>query len=181
MATLPDTLDIADNLASFASVPLNQLQSLIESSVTRLRQLHDLGSIEEQNLADARAQLTALSETYSDVVESLTEVSTSLATVTQQRDTAKTEIVTLKARIRELETPPTETGIPVSDFRKRLLTLRLKLLQASDSLKAKWSIILSELDYYTVIYNKQDPVKSLIDMAVTDGLATESEAEMLRS
>lgn len=64
MATFPDTPDIATALEPIAAT------SVVKNAVTRLRQLHQLGALEEQTLATARATITELA-THRDRLHAL--------------------------------------------------------------------------------------------------------------
>lgn len=207
MATFPDTPDIADALASYESAAIRDLSDLVNAAVARLRQLHQLGAVEEAALTAARAQLatatadletrteerdearterdaltaqvTARTGERDDAIAGRNHATASLATRTAERDSARAARDALAARLAEYE--PSDGGVPVGEFRKRLLPLRLKLLTASDAVRAKWSIILPEIDHYTVIYPRQQPVNGLIDLATADGLVTADEAAALRA
>lgn len=71
-------------------------------------------------------------------------------------------------------------GIPVSEFRRRLIPLRIALTMHPDAgVKAKWAAVLPELDHFTTVYPDQSPVADLIAMAVADGLVTSEQAAAL--
>lgn len=106
-----------------------------------------------------------------------------IACLTEQRDanaslasTLNREKHDLQARIDVLA--PSKGGVPIGQFYKRLVPLRLRLLQSSSpEIKEKWAVILHELDRgYTVIYPQDSLVASLIQEAIVDKLLSEEES-----
>jgi len=158
--TFPDTPDIATAAEPVAPAAAERLRLLhrlgqtAESAVESLRQARDA--------AEARAaQQTA----YADATAAV-------------NDALRTEVAALRDELNTLRAP--RPYIPVNEFRLRLIPLRLALLAASDEVKARWSVILPELDRFSTVEPSEPRTAGLIDLAVADGLLTAEQAAALR-
>lgn len=91
MATFPDTLEIADDLSKiFASDSVTLTK--MERAVTRLRQLHQLGAVEENTLTTARETIAELA-THRDRLHTLN------VDLAQQVEKLTAEKVALQAQL----------------------------------------------------------------------------------
>lgn len=114
------------------------------------------------------------------VVQTTTTIPDDLETAAAHARNHGGEVVSasLVAALSRDGAPP--AGIPVSEFRRRLIPLRIALAMHPDAaVKAKWAAVLPELDHFTTVYPDQSPVADLIAMAIADGLVTSEQATAL--
>lgn len=163
MAQIPDTPAIA------AALHALNLGPEAAAAVTRLGQLHTLGATDEAiKLSLAAERDAAIAE------RDARPTAEALAEVEAERDS-------LRNRVAELTAPPSGPfAVPVVQFRAGLIGLRLALLSAPEQVRAKWGVILPELDILTAVYPREEPVASLLAEAVSDNLLSAAEALALR-
>lgn len=160
--TIPDTPAIADAIARFTNPEA-------QAAATRLRALHRLGSTEAANVEAMRADRDA-ARTERDA-----------RPTREAYDEVITERDALLAQIASANAPAVGPfSVPIVQFRAGLIPLRLRLLAATERAQAKWGVILEELAILSVVYPRIEPVASLLNEAVAEGLMTEAERAALR-
>jgi hypothetical protein len=126
VATFPDTPDIATALEDHHGSSL-----LVNRAVTRLRQLHQLGAVEEQTLSTARATITELA-TYRDQLHTLNvDLAAQVETLTAEKAALQAQLDALTpddpasvraAAITTLMTSTTPSDVATRAFIRDLYT-----------------------------------------------------------
>lgn len=168
MAQIPDTPDIQSALQTFVNGLPDQLRAVPQAAATRLGVLHTLGGTDEgvkDGLIAERDQARAERD-----ARPTTE---SFAELEAERDALLAELEPYR------NPPPGPFAVPIVRFRAGLIPMRLRLLAASDAIRAKWDVILGELMILTAVYPREEPVAGLMAMAVADGVLTQAEADAL--
>jgi hypothetical protein len=168
VAQIPDTPDIQAALQTFVNRLPEQWRAVPQSAATRLGVLHQLGGTDEgvkEGLAAERDQARA--------ERNARPTTESFAELKAERDALLAELEPYR------NPPPGPFAVPIVQFRAGLIPMRLRLLHSSETIRAKWNVILGELVILSVVYPRQEPVAGLITMAVSDGVLTQSEADAL--
>lgn len=169
MATIPDTPTIATALAQVNITTMSSPDiAKLSDAVQRLRDLHTLGGTDES------IKLSLLGERDTARAErDARPTAARLAEVEAERDA-------LQAQLDALLAPPPVYSVPIVQFRAGLIPLRLALLSATEQVRAKWAVILPELDVLREVYPREEPVSGLLVEAQNDGLLTAEEVLQLR-
>lgn len=91
MATIPDTLQIAEELSALATDDPGAILR-INRAVTRLRQLHQLGANEEIALNSARESVAALTAERDQLSADKADLTLRLAVANKDKDTLQAQI-----------------------------------------------------------------------------------------
>lgn len=147
----------------------------IQAARERLLILHQLGATEEHANLTLRARALA-AETERDARPT---VEVHAAALDRINDLQFIE-TNLRAQIAALLNPSGPYTVPVAVFRGKLIPLRLALLGAPADIRVMWSVLLPELDHLTAVYPREEPVASLLALAVEHGLLNAAQVADIR-